>query len=269
LATVLCGTAAADAAPALVLLHAFPLDHRMWEPAANLLADLPLVLVDLPGAGFSPVTVPTIDAAAEALVTTLDRAGIDRWVVAGVSMGGYVAMAVARLYPGRLAGLALIDTKPQADDAGARAARHDLARRVLAAGSAEPVLGMADTLLGPATRAAQPDLVDQVRSWIASGDSAGIAWAATAMAARPDATGTLGGLRVPTAVIVGEDDSFSPPAVARAMAARIPRAELTELPGVGHLSPVEAPSAVAGVLRSLHGRAIKAGRASDGPHAPA
>ncbi|MDR1426258.1 MAG: alpha/beta hydrolase [Bifidobacteriaceae bacterium] len=238
----------------LVLLHAFPLDHRMWEPVAAQLADLPVLLVDLPGAGMSPVVAPTLEAAAGELAGTLTALGYTRWAVGGCSLGGYVALALARLYPDALAGLALIDTKASADDDAVRVARHDVAREVLAAGSAASVIGMADVLVGTAARTKRPELVDEVGSWIASSTPAGLAWAEAAMASRPDSSGTLMRLSCPACVVVGEDDQFSPPGVARLMAAAIPGAVLTVVPRAGHLSPVEGPAPVAGALRALMAR---------------
>ncbi|MDR1152698.1 MAG: alpha/beta hydrolase [Bifidobacteriaceae bacterium] len=235
----------------LVLLHAFPLDHRMWEPAAAALADLPLLLVDLPGAGMSPTTEPTVGAAAQALAGSLAAWGASRWTVAGVSMGGYVAMALARSHPGALAGVALIDTKAVPDDDATRASRHEIARRVLAEDSVDAVIGMAEALVGASSRATRPDLVAEVRRWIASGDAAGIAWAEAAMASRPDSRGTLRDLRCPAAVIVGEEDQLSPPDVARQMATSLPGAVLTVVPEAGHLSPLEQPEPVAAALRRL------------------
>jgi pimeloyl-ACP methyl ester carboxylesterase len=261
-----CGVlAGASPAPAgtvpLVLVHAFPLDHRMWEPAAAHLADLPVILVDLPGAGFSPVLAPSLDAAADAVAGSLLDAGYPRWVVGGVSLGGYVAMAVARGHRDRVAGVAFVDTKADADDAATQASRHAIARRVLAEDSPAAVEGMAEVLLGPTSRARQPHLVGEVRRWIAESDAAGIAWAETAMATRPDSHATLRGLEVPTGVIVGEEDQLSPPDVARAMAAEIPDVRLTVIPQAGHLSPVEAPAAVAAALRDVYEAAVPAGGA--------
>jgi pimeloyl-ACP methyl ester carboxylesterase len=249
--------AAADRAATLplVLLHAFPLDHRMWEPVADQLVDLPLLLMDLPGAGMSPVVQPTMAAAADAVAATAQTLGYSRLVVAGVSLGGYVAMAFARAHPEALAGVGLVDTKPTADDPAARASRHDVARRVLELDSVAPVLGMAESLVGVTTRADRPAVVGQLRAWIASGDAAGVAWAQAAMAARPDSTQTLRDLRVPVAVIVGEEDQLSPPEVAREMAAAAPGVVLTVVPRAGHLSPVERPDAVAEALRNLYRRA--------------
>ncbi|MDR3202626.1 MAG: alpha/beta hydrolase [Bifidobacteriaceae bacterium] len=254
-------TASAPAASAgtatvpLVLIHGFPVDHRMWEPVAELLADLPVLLVDLPGAGESPVAEPTIAAAARALLDSLAAAGSERAVLAGMSMGGYVALAAWRARPSALAGLGLVDTRANADNPATRVQRHAVARRVLSEGTPDAVAPMAEALVSAATRTERPELVDRIRGWIAQSVPAGIAWAEAAMAGRPDATPWLGSVGVPSAVIVGEDDSQSPPAVARAMAAALPDAELTQVPRAGHMSAVEEPVAVAGALRALHARA--------------
>jgi pimeloyl-ACP methyl ester carboxylesterase len=230
----------------------------MWLPAARELADLPVLLADLPGAGLSGLTPPSLTAAAEALADTLTAAGHPRWIIAGVSMGGYVAMAMARTCPDSLAGLALIDTKPNADDDVARQSRLALARRVLRERSVEPVVAMASGLVGPTTRSQRPQLVSTIAAWIADQDPAGVAWAQTAMAARPDSTETIKALGVPVSVIVGEEDQLSPPPVAEQMASWIPQADLTVIPEAGHLSPLERPAEVAAALRALHARSAAA-----------
>jgi pimeloyl-ACP methyl ester carboxylesterase len=239
----------------LVLLHAFPVDHEMWEPVAARLGDIPVLLVDAPGFGLSPVVSPTMAAAAGALWDTLDSLGIERAVLGGLSMGGYLAMAALALRPDRVAGLALADTKSTADDAAAIASRRAIAERVLAEGSIEAVLPMAESLLSAETAAERPELLREVRGWIARSEAAGVAWAQTAMAARPDSSDLLRSTTgLPAAVIVGELDALSPVLVAEELASMLVGATFTVVPRAGHLSAVEDPACVAAALRELMGR---------------
>jgi len=115
----------------LVLLHAFPLHAAMWDDLLDSLAG-PVLVVDLPGLGNSPVPdgEPDLAVSADAVVAAMDGEGIGRAVIAGVSMGGYVAMAIARRHPARLAGIGLIDTKASADGEEARTNRERIARAV-------------------------------------------------------------------------------------------------------------------------------------------
>ncbi|MDH6133100.1 pimeloyl-ACP methyl ester carboxylesterase [Kitasatospora sp. MAA4] len=242
---------------ALVLLHAFPLSARMWQAQLDALpgpdgSAARVLAPDLPGFGAAaPLPdAPSLDLLADGVARLLDSAGIDRAVVGGLSMGGYVAMAFARRHPGRLSGLLLADTKASADTEAARANRERIAAAVLARDSVRLLAEekLETTLLGPA---AAPELVAAVRALIAAATPAGVAWAQRAMAARPDSFDVLAGLRVPAAVLVGAQDALTPPADARAMAQALPDARLTVIEGVGHLSALEAPEAFNTAVREL------------------
>jgi pimeloyl-ACP methyl ester carboxylesterase len=240
--------------PPLVLLHAFPLDASMWDGVLPGLRGAGLVLtVDLPGFGGSPVPdgEPSIDVVADAVVGVLDAGGHDRAVLVGCSMGGYVALALARRHPERVAGLALVDTKAEADGEEARTNRERIAGAVTGDAGTRALLPMVDSLLGPVTRADRPDLVEAVRGTMLRARQPAVAWAQRAMAARADSTDLLPGIVVPAAVVVGEDDAVTGPDLARAMAAALPDAVLTVVPRAGHLSPVERPDVVAAALVTL------------------
>ncbi len=240
--------------PPLVLLHAFPLDASMWDGVLpGLRGAGPVLTVDLPGFGGSPVPdgEPSIDVVADAVVGVLDAGGHDRAVLVGCSMGGYVALALARRHPERVAGLALVDTKAEADGEEARTNRERIARAVTGDAGTRALLPMVDSLLGPVTRADRPDLVEAVRGAMLRARQPAVAWAQRAMAARADSTDLLPGIVVPAAVVVGEDDAVTGPDLARAMAAALPDAVLTVVPRAGHLSPVERPDVVAAALVTL------------------
>ena len=247
--------AAARGVP-VVLLHAFPLERSMWAPVSERLdaAGVATVRVDLPGAGASPLPdagPPDLAASADGVVGVLDRLGAARAVVAGVSMGGYVALALARRHPARLAGLALVDTRAGADDDAARANRARVADAVEGAVGTAALAPMIDGLLGATTRAERPDVVRRVAEALRAARPEGVAWSQRAMAARPDTTAELAALAVPVAVVVGEEDVLATPAVARRMAAALADAVLTVVPRAGHLTPLEAPDAVAAALLAL------------------
>lgn len=250
----------------LVLLHGFPLDHRMWADVTDLLAGDPTVLApDLPGFGVSPTGEdvagaqgagePSIEVMADAVAATLRDAGVERAVVAGLSMGGYVALALVERHPGLVAGLGLVDTRSAADTPEAAANRHKVAAAVLEEDSVDAVWGMRTTLLGTTSRESRPDLVARLEEWITDQGPRGVAWAQRAMAARADRTGLLGSVGVPAVVVVGAQDELSPPAIARAMAVALPDAVLVEVPGAGHMTPIENPEPVAAALTALVHRA--------------
>lgn len=250
----LAGTSPDADGPPLVLLHAFPLHAGMFDAMiADLGPERPRVVCpDLRGFGRSPGApagdAPSIDAMGDDVVGLLDRLGIDRAVVGGVSLGGYVVMALLRNHPDRVAAALLIDTKASADDDPARANRERIATSVVAVGT-RVLHPMLDTLLGPAARA-DDTLVAAVTGWIDAARPESVAWAQLAMATRPESFGTLAGAGVPVAVVVGEDDVLTTHDDALAMAAACqPPAPVHVIPGAGHLSPVERPDAMAGALR--------------------
>lgn len=240
--------------PPLVLLHAFPLDRTTWERVAPRLDGLaPVVLVNLPGFGATPLPPgsPSLDAGADALAAALDRLGYRRAVLAGVSMGGYVALAFARRHPDHVAALALVDTKAETDPAPARANRERMAEAVLGEPGTRVLTPMLDTLVGPTTRAERPEVVAWLTGMLTRAPVEGVAWSQRAMAARADTREALAGLDVPVAVVVGEEDPLTPPATAADLAATARDAVLTVLPRTGHLSPVESPAGVADALIAL------------------
>ncbi|WP_019812894.1 alpha/beta fold hydrolase [Saccharomonospora saliphila] len=234
----------------LVLLHAYPLDARMWDAVRPRLSGrAPLVTPDVCGLGRgrlpSDDAEPGLDAAARDVLSRLDELGAERAVLGGCSLGGYLAQAVLRLAPRRVAGLVLIDTKATADTEAARADRLSVARRAEAEGIggwlAETML---PKLLGDTTRATRPEVAERVRGWIEEQPSAGVAWTQRAMAGRADSTAVLASAGVPAVVVVGEQDAVTPPEVARDLADAVPGAGLVTVPGAGHLTPVEQPEAV-------------------------
>ncbi|MBC7290884.1 MAG: alpha/beta hydrolase [Actinotalea sp.] len=248
----------------LVLLHGFPLDHRMWLDVTDLLPGDPTVLApDLPGFGTSPTgqdvaerlgapaDEPSVDVMADAVAAALRAVGVDRAVVAGLSMGGYVAMALLERHPGLVAGLGLVDTKSTADDDAARAQRRRIADTVLAEMRVDAVFGMRTAVLGATNRVARPDLADRIEGWIRDQGPAAVAWAQRAMAVRPDRTEVLAAYGGPVVVVVGEEDELSPPAAAEHMVQAMRDAPLTVVPRAGHMTPNESPEPVASALAGL------------------
>jgi pimeloyl-ACP methyl ester carboxylesterase len=234
----------------LLLIHAFPVDAEMWEPQVSALrGEVEVLAPSLPGFGGTPPIgdVMTMDAAADALASELDRAGVDRAVAAGVSMGGYVAFSLWRRHRHRIAGLALADSRADPDDDAGRDRRRAVAETARAGGS-EAIAAEPPPLL---TEDADPDLWERIRAMIRRQPGEAIAAAALGMAERPDSRPILGGIDVPTAVIVGSADTLTPPPMSEAMASAIPDAELVVLHGAGHLSNLQEPDGFTEAIRAL------------------
>jgi pimeloyl-ACP methyl ester carboxylesterase len=239
----------------LVLLHAFPLHSGMWsEQRAALASQARVITPDLPGFGRTPLpsVEPSLDVVADAVVALLDDLGLDQVVLGGLSLGGYVAMALLRRHPERVSALILMDTKAGADPEAARANRERIATAVVHERSVRVVLtDVLPGLVGKRTKRRRGDVLIGVTDMVRGADPAAIAWVQRAMAARPDSFDTLRDVKVPTLVVVGEDDEVSPPADAEAMVEALPDARLVVAPGSGHLSAVEVPDVVTFAIREF------------------
>jgi 3-oxoadipate enol-lactonase len=223
----------------LLLLHAWPLDARMWEPQLAAVSDgVPVAAPNHPGFGGSEPSgdVTSMAASAARAMSALDAGGIDRALVCGLSLGGYVAFELWRRARDRIVGLVLANTRAVPDAPEGVEARRAQARRLRAEGNVladePPPLLAAD---------APSELQEKVRSMIAEQSAESIAAAALGMAERPDSTPDLATIDVPTLVITSTGDRLIAPEVASEMAAGIAGSRLEVLDGVGHLSNLEAP----------------------------
>lgn len=233
--------------PALVLLHAFPLDRSMWDRQVRSLADAasPIVAPSFPGFGKSelPARQVSLDDYADAVIGVMDAARIDTAAIAGLSMGGYVAFALWRRHRRRISALALIDTKAEGDAPEAAQNRHRLAATVREHG--------VEALLKTPPKWLRDDsphwaaLKDTIRAQ----NKEAVAQASIAMAGRPDSTKDLATIDVPTAVIVGEADAITPLANAKTIADGVKDATLAVIPDAGHISNIEAPEAFERAIR--------------------
>jgi len=240
--------------PWLVFLHAFPLTRAMWDAqCAALASSHRIVRFDARGFGESNLAEGplSMDRIADDAAALMDELRIERAVVGGCSMGGYAAFAFARRHPQRLAGLVLQDTRAGADSEQAKSNRRSLAQRVLDEGAAAAVEAFLPRLLGETSRRERPELGARVRAAILAARPEGIAAALHGLAAREDSRATLATLRVPTLVLVGEEDELTPPAEAETLAAGITGARLVRVPRAGHLANLENPAAVDEALRTF------------------
>jgi pimeloyl-ACP methyl ester carboxylesterase len=240
----------------VVLLHALATTSAMWRDQRDALirAGHFVLTPDQRGHGSTPLGTadPSLDVVADDLARTLDRHEIDSAVLAGSSMGGYVALAFLRRHPGRVRALALLGTRATADDREAAAARLAFAERVRDP-ALRPGLLAATTprLVGATTRATRHDVLARVSAMANSVDPAAVAWAQRAIAARADSVELLGSVTVPSVVVAGAEDELVSVAEAELMAAALPRGRLVLVPNAGHLTPMEAPSVVTTAIAEL------------------
>lgn len=227
----------------LVLVHGYPFDRTMWREQLLGLSGRRVIAVDLRdfGASTAPERAERIEDYADDLAQFLDALEIPRVVLAGLSMGGYVALAFAARHRGRLAALALLDTKATPDDEKGRAGRDASIDTISREGTNGPNAAMMEKLFAADTPAAVREGV--ARMMRGARPEAMIA-ALAAMRDRPLRMELLPTLDLPVLVMVGSEDRLTPPSDSEAMVAALPRAELVVVEGAGHLPPVERPATV-------------------------
>lgn len=240
----------------LLLLHPFPLDARFWASTMPALsADRPVTAPEFPGlGGAEPEEAPTVDGFADAVAEVIGGLPGRRAAVCGLSLGGYVALALAARHPRRVAGLVLADTRAEPDAPEAREGRHRSAALVRAEGSG-PFL---DEFLPRAVAPGDPESAATVRAMADAQDPEAIARALEALAGRADRRPDLPRIDVPALVIVGGEDALTPVASSEAMAAALPDAELTVIQGAGHMSALERPREFTEAVRAFLARRVDA-----------
>jgi pimeloyl-ACP methyl ester carboxylesterase len=240
----------------VLLIHGFPLDHSMWDSQIGALAECARVIApDLRGFGQSPLgdVDPNLGISmelfADDLVALLDAIGItEPVVVVGLSMGGYIAWQLIRKYSQRVQALVQLDTRALADNEETRAGRLKMAENVAEWGSGRVAEMMGPRLFSAPAFETKPEIVAAVRRVVESTSPAAIAAAQRGMAARPDFTPMLKNIRVPTLVIVGDQDAISPPQEMEVIARDIPNAEFVVIPNSGHMTTMEQPETVNAAL---------------------
>ena len=228
----------------LILLHAFPLSADLWRPQLDRASKgWEFFAPDLRGfgRGVSPPASLTMDDMAADVGAFMDALEIDRAVIGGLSMGGYVTMALYRLAPERFTGMVLANTKASLDSPEGRAAREQMIQLVQQKGASAVADQMIPKLLGATSRRARPYLEPLVRRLIEGNSAEGIAAAIHAIKDRPDSLPTLERTAVPALVVTSDEDAIIPVTESEAMHRVMPRSQLVVLSAAGHLSSLEVP----------------------------
>lgn len=229
----------------VVFIHGFPFDRTMWRHQLAGLSRWKRIALDLRGAGGSsaPADGYSVARYADDVVQVLDTLGIDRAVVCGLSLGGYILFDLLRRHAGRIRAAVFCNTKATADSPEAKRGRDEMAALAEREGVGAVAEQLLPQLLAPATVAAQPDVVAHVREMIGRTPLPGLVGALRALRDRPDSTPMLGAVGVPVLAVAGAEDKIAPAEVMRAMAAAIPGAQFAVIPAAGHLAPLEQPLA--------------------------
>ncbi len=228
--------------PALVLVHAFPLDHSMWQAQVEFFSPrYRVVTPDVFGFGDSQPPRPwTMAEMGDALLALLDQLKIEQCTLAGLSMGGYIAIPFAFAHPRRVERLILADTRARADLLAEKTARNDM----ISALTKDGISALPDKMIPRLLAANAPDGVrSRVRESIERASVEASIHAVTAMRDRIDQTANLGSINCPTLVVTGDADAIIKVEDSEKMAAAIPGGEIRVVEGTGHLSNLENPSA--------------------------
>jgi len=235
----------------LLFLHGFPLSRGIWSKQVDAFKTRHRVIApDLRGFGESATSPGLISMHrfAEDLHALMQHLVTGPVILAGHSMGGFVALAFASAFPKFIRGLVLVGMKAGVDGPEIAAARRAEAEKVSREGSSVLVKAMAPRMLSASEK--DEEMALSVRDLMASSSSQGVIGALLGMAERPDMASMLGKIRVPTLVIAGSDDTLVPPSDAEALARSIPGAQLNLIPKAGHLVGFEQAAAFNEVMRN-------------------
>lgn len=229
----------------LVLVHGHPFNRSMWRPQTEYFsrAGRRVITPDLRGYGDSTVTPGATPLAtfARDLVDLLDHLGIERCTLGGLSMGGQIVMECYRLFPERISALLLADTFAAAETPDGKTARYDMAERLLREGMSGYAHEVLDKMVSPDTIAARPDVAAHVLEMMTTTPPEGAAAALRGRAERPDYTELLPRITVPTLVVVGSEDTYTPVSDARHLNEHIPDSRLTIIEQAAHMPNLEQP----------------------------
>jgi len=231
--------------PPLLFVHGFPLNHHMWKAQIDWFQNhFTVIAPDLRGFGDTEITQGTISMKqhADDMNALLDSLKIEEPVIfCGLSMGGYIAWEFWNHFALRLHALILCDTRSGSDSEEGINNRLKMVNLVLNHGPKSISSSMIPNLISEASQRDYPDLTKGLMDMIESTDREGIAASQRGMAERKDFTERLIDIRTPTLLIVGSEDRLTPPQVMKPMSSQLADAEYCEVPGAGHMSPMEAP----------------------------
>lgn len=240
----------------ILMIHGFPMDRTLWRPLMAGLAGWRRLAPDLPGFGLSdpfPDGRATIARYADDLVRVLDEFRVDRAVVWGLSLGGYIAFEIWRKHRDRVRAFVLMSTRAEADKPDAIAKRDEMIADIGANGTGALAETFFPRLLAPATLSDRGPVAAHVRTMLLDNQPAGLQAAVAAMRDREDSTELLASVTVPTLVVAGQEDVLIPGGTSRALARGIKGSRFETITGAGHVAPLEQPEATVKVVADFLG----------------
>ena len=228
-----------------VLIHGHPFDRSMWKEQTEAFASKYRVIApDLRGYGESEILSDKtmLEDFARDIAALIDEVKADSIILCGLSMGGQIAFEFYRLFPERVRALILADTFAQLNDAERKQARYDTAERLLREGMHDYAREVLPKMIAAQTIRQQPEVKARVLSMMRGTSPKGAAAALRGRAERLDYTALLTQINMPTLIVVGSLDEFTPVADAEFMRDRIPDAKMAVIEGAGHMPNLENPA---------------------------
>jgi pimeloyl-ACP methyl ester carboxylesterase len=236
---------------AIIFIHGFPFDHHMWKYQVDYLQKIyTCITYDIRGLGQSTADGGqfTIEDLVDDLFSVISETGIVKPVICGLSMGGYIALRAVEKEENKFSGLILCDTKAESDSDAAKLKRAVSIRFINEHGGPEYTAAFIPECFSPGSIKQIEKDYNEILEKSLKTDPVGLKGCLLAMAGRSDTTAYLAKIRIPTLVLCGEEDNFSPPSVMRAMAEKINHSEFHVIKNAGHLSPVENPDIVNSII---------------------
>ncbi len=246
---------------AVVLLHAFPLDHRMWDAIADDIAisGWQVFTPDFRGCGnaadWTDGQAPSLRILADDVLALMDQFGIEKFVVGGCSLGGYVAMELMRIAPQRIAAAIFIDTKASADTEAQITNRQRTAEQVETAGSTEAFWrAMVPNVIGKSTLENTPETYEYVKSLMTDSRVNGVVNLQAAMSQREDSTSVISNFKGPLLSIRGLEDTVASAADHENIMESAQDGLHIDIANCGHLAPIEKPVETAEAIIKFLGK---------------
>lgn len=222
----------------IVLIHGFPFNHTMWAPQIPALSEKYRVVAhDVLGDGRC-----TIEFFVDDLIALLDQQKIEKAVLCGLSMGGYIALRALERHPERVSALVLADTQSGADSDEVKIKRSASLKLIQEKGLPLFMEGILKAVLSPETFSTRPQVVTAVKEMILTNSPQAVCSALLALASRTDTTASLKHIKIPTLILVGEQDQLTPPALSITLNKNIKNSEMHVIGHSGHLSNLENPA---------------------------
>lgn len=232
----------------IIFIHGFPFSHKMWNfPGGQidaLSATHRVIAYDIRGHGESEVGGGhySIELFVDDLFALMDHLNIPKAILCGLSMGGYIALRATERNPERIIGLALCDTKSEADGNEAKIKRANGIKFVQTNGMKYYAQDYVKIVFAQASFESHPEAIKTIQSIVERTAPTTIFGTLLALAARTDTTASLANIKCPTLILVGEKDTVTPIAAAQSMKDKIPGSTMVVIPKAGHVSNMENPT---------------------------